>query len=1123
MTCSECGFENPAGMRFCGECGARLPTRCPVCGFDNPPRAKFCGGCGTAVAARTPSEASEAAGDPKSRESLTPQTQLATAVAERRQLTIMFCDLVGSTRLSGRLDAEDLREVIRAYQAACEKVTRRYEGHIAQYLGDGVLVYFGYPQAHEDDAQRAVRAGLGILEAVTQLNPTLREQWGVELSLRIGLHTGLVVVGDIGGEGRHEQLALGDVPNIAARVQAVADPDTVVITDATHRLVEGLFDCRELGPHTPTGTTHPVGLFEATHESGARNRFDVVSAAGLAPLVGREPEISLLLERWQQAREGMGRVALIGGEAGIGKSHLVWTLQQHVAEDAQAWLTEWRCSPYHQNSALYPIIEMLETVVLEFARHESPEEKLAKIEGFLVQYGFALEESAPVLAALLSVPLGEGYAASEAPPEEQKRKTLEIIVTALLVRARFQPMLLVVEDLQWADASTVELLSMIIDQAPTARLLAVFTYRPQFHPPWAGDPEVDKIALGRLLHDETVLIVDRLTGGKPLPSQVLAQVIAKTDGVPLFVEELVKTVLESGVLREEEGEYRLDGPLLPVTIPSTLQDSLMARIDRLSTVKEVVQVASALGRQFSYELISAVSPMGGIALERELDRLVEAELLYQRGVPPQATYTFKHALIQDAAYESLLRRRREETHAAIARALMERFPEVVETQPELVAHHLTSARRAEEALPYWKSAGNRAVERSANTEAIGHFGKALDLLESLPDGPERAEEELALRVALATPLVTTKGYAAPEVEATYARARELCDQVGDTPQLFRVLWGLWAFYLVRTDLGAAGDLAERCVRLADNARDPALQMEARRNLGATMLWHGELATARRHLEQALALYGREKHGSHAFVFGQDPGVASLSYQAMTLWSLGEVDDALAASQEAVDLARSLAHPYSLVYALLFASVVRQLRREGETALEDADALIAASREYGFGLGLAWGPVMRGWALAETGRQEEGIAEMTAGLDITKATRSELLLPYYLHLLAMTYQKSGQLDEATGAIADAVEVMERTGQRWCEAELCRLQGELLHARDKAGPEPEALFLRAIDVARQQGARSYELRATMSLSRLWCEQGRRSEALATLEAAVAPFAQGFDTPDLRDAKALLETLS
>ena len=770
---------------------------------------------------------------------------------------------------------------------------RRFQGYVAQYLGDGVLVYFGYPQAHEDDGLRAVRTGLGILEAVTQLNPTLEQQWGVKLSLRIGLHTGLVVVGDIGGEGHQEQLAIGNVPNIAARVQAIAEPHTVVITGATHKLVEGLFDCRELGPQSLKGIAQPVDLLEVAHESAARSRFDVVSAVGLAPLVGRDQEISLLLERWQQAQKGMGHVVLVSGETGIGKSHLVWTLKQHVAQDPKAWLTEWRCSPYHQTSALYPIIEMVEAIVLEFERRHSPEEKLEKIEGFLVQHGLALEEAVPLVASLLSVPLGEGYAAPGLPPEQQKRKTLEVILTTLLLRAVRQPTLLVVEDLQWADASTLEMLSLIIEHLQGTRMLAVFTFRPQFHPPWAKRSHVEQIALGRLQRDQTALIIDRLTGGKALPEDVLTQIIKKTDGVPLFVEEFVKTVLESDLLLEEESEYLLVGPLLPVMIPSTLQDSLMARLDRLSTVREVVQIAAALGRRFPYELISAVSPLDDAALERELSLLVQAELLYQRGVPPQATYTFKHALIQDAAYESSLRRRREGVHADIARALMDRFPEVVETQPELVAHHLTVAQRTDEALPYWKRAGKRAVERSANVEAVGHFSKALSSLESLSDGPESVEEELALRVALATPLVTTKGYAAPEVEANYSRARELCDQVGETPELFRVLWGLWAFYLVRTDLGAARNLAQRCLQLADNARDPALQLEAHRNLGATLLWQGELITARRHLDQVLALYDREEHGSHALVFGQDPGVASLSYQALTLWSLGDVDDALA--------------------------------------------------------------------------------------------------------------------------------------------------------------------------------------------------------------------------------------
>ena len=1095
-------------MPFCGACGAQLAARCPKCAVDNPPLFRFCGECGTALGGRAP------ASEPRSRdelgppEPLGPELQSRSSSAERRHLTIMFCDLVGSTALSGRLDAEDLREVIRAYQAACEMVVRRFQGHVAQYLGDGVLVYFGYPRAHEDDAQCAVRAGLGIVEAVTQLNPALERKWGVKLALRIGLHTGLVVVGDVGGEGRHEQLALGEVPNIASRVQGIAEPDTVVITGATHRLVEGLFDCRNLGARTLRGAPEPVDLFEVVHESAARNRFDVVSATGPTPLVGREQEIRLLLKRWQQAQESMGHVVLVNGEAGIGKSHLVWMLKQHVARDARAWLTEWGCSPYYQNSALYPIIEMLETVVLEFGRHESPQGKLAKIEGFLVQLGFALDEAVPLIASLLSVPLGEGYATLDVPPEQQRRKTFEVVLRALLVRAGRQPMLLVVEDLQWADASTLELLSLIIDQAPIAPLLAVFTFRPQFSPPWPVGSHVEQLTLARLLHDQAALMVDRVTGGKTLPPDVLAQIIAKTDGIPLFIEEFVKSVLESNLLREEESEYELDGPLLPVAIPSTLQDSLMARLDRLSTAKEVAQIGAVLGRQFSYELLSAVLPMGAVALEHGLSRLVTAELLYQQGLPPHATYTFKHALIQDAAYESLLRRRREEVHANIARALVDRFPEVVETQPGLVAHHLTAAQRAEEALPYWKSAGERAVESSANAEAVSHFSKALSLLEALPDGPERVEQELTLRVALATPLVLTMGYAAPEVEATYARARELCEQVGETPQLFRVLWGLWAFYLVRTALGTALGLAERCLRLADNVRDPALQLEAHRNLGATLLWHGELARARSHLEQAIALYDPEQHASHAFVYGQDPGVASLCYQAVTLWSLGEVDDSLRTSQEAVALARSTSHPYSLVYALLFAAIVHQLRGEEQAVLEHADALIATSREHAFGLGLAWGPIMRGWALAETGRPEEGIAEIGKGIEATRATRSELLLPYYLHLLAMTHLKAGRLDEMMSALAESVEVMERTDQRWCEGELRWLEGEMLYARAEAGAEPEACFRRAMDVAHQQQALSCELRAATSLSRLWREQGRRAEAREMLAEAYAPFTQGFD---------------
>ncbi|MBI4234172.1 MAG: AAA family ATPase, partial [Chloroflexi bacterium] len=693
-------------------------------------------------------------------------------------------------------------------------------------------------------------------------------------------------------------------------------------------------------------------------------------------------------------QEGMGQVVLLSGEAGIGKSRLAQVLQEQVASDPEAWLTPCQCSPYHTNSALYPVIDLLERVVLQFDRGDTPQQRMSKLEGFLAQYGFALPEAVPLFASLLSIPPGEGYPPLNLTPERQKQKTLEALLRVLLLRASQQPVLLVVEDLHWVDPTTLELLSLIVDQGPTMRVLTLFTCRPDFASPWGGRSHLTQVTLGRLTRRQAADMVDRVAQGKGLPGEVVEQVVVKTDGVPLFVEELTKMVLESGLLVEREGRYELTGPLPPLAIPATLQDSLMARLDRLASVKEVAQLGSVLGREFSYEVLQVVSLSDEETLQRGLSQLVEAELLYQRGLPHQATYVFKHALVQEAAYQSLLKSRRQHYHQRIAQVLEERFPEMAETQPELLAHHYTEAGLVEQAIPCWQRAGERAAQRSACLEAIHHLKKGLELLKTLPDSPERVQRELNLQIALGAVLMSTKGWGAPEAEQVFARAQELCQQAEETPQVFLALLGIWLVYIARADYQTARKLGEQALGRARRLQDPALLMWTYHEMGVTFACLGELASAQEHVEQGIALYHSQQHRSF-LSFNHDPSVGCLTIASYFLEVLGYPDQALKRSREALTLARGLSHPQSLAFALAGAAWFHQLRREPQEALQRAEAVIALATEQGFPLYLGRGFIFRGWALAEQGQAEEGIAQMRQGLATYRATGAKIVLTYFL--------------------------------------------------------------------------------------------------------------------------------
>jgi predicted ATPase len=730
----------------------------------------------------------------------------------------------------------------------------------------------------------------------------------------------------------------------------------------------------------------------------------------------------------------------------------------------------------------------------------------------------------PLVAALLSVPLPAAYPPLTLLPQRQKQKTLEALLTWLLALAKQQPVLLVVEDLHWIDPSTLEFLTLLVEQGPMARLLALLTCRPEFQPPWGLRTHLTPIALQRLPQPQVEVLIGRMTGGKALPPAVLQHLAAKTDGVPLFVEELTKTVLESGLLRETGGHYELVGPLPPLAIPATLHDALMARLDRLASVKAVAQLGAVLGRTFAYELLQAVTPLDEAAVQQALARLVDAELLYQRGVPPQATYQFKHALIQEAAYQSLLKSTRQQVHQQIARVFETRFPALVEAQPELVAQHYTAAGCAEQAVPYWQRAGQQASGRSANVEAVSHFTTGIELLKTLPETPEHTREAVALYIGLGTALRMTKGQAAPEVGHAYSQAYALCQQAGATPQLAHVLLGLWRFYNGRAQLHTARELGDTLLRLAQQAHDPALVVLARYALGATWFYLGALPSARQHLEEGIACYTPDQHRTPTFHQEGHPGVTCHFYAAWTLWLLGYPEQSLARVREALALAHALSHRFILAVAWYMAACGAQFRRDVPAMHEQAETAVALSTEHGSLFYAALATSLRGWVLAMQGQGEAGLAQIRQGIASCRATGTVVTVPYYYTILADVCAHLGHTEDGLQALAEAHTLMEQHDERWWEAEICRLRGLLL-LRQPGTPQEEAetWLQRALDVSRRQQAKSLELRAAMSLARLWQQQGKRAEARALLTPIYGWFTEGFDTADLQEAKALLEALT
>jgi predicted ATPase/class 3 adenylate cyclase len=1051
----------------------------------------------------------------------TPQVGAKPASADhagRRQLTVMFCDLVGSSALSARLDLEDLRAVMGTYHRCIAELVARNEGVIARYMGDGVLAYFGYPQAHEDDAEQATRAGLALVDAVA----SLRTDPATELQVRVGIATGMVVVGDLTGEGSaQEQAVIGETPNLAARLQTFANPGTVLISESTHRLTDGHFEFRNIGPVELKGWAEPIPAWQVLGTTEVDSRFEAQHKTRLAPPIGRDEEIEMLLRRWQHARHGEGCAVMLTGEPGIGKSHIALALDERLHAQPHITVRQF-CSAHHTNSALYPFIRQLERAA-RFERGDPPAEKFAKLEALLVRAD--ADRVLLPLANLLSLPFSERYRIPELSPQKRKEMTLAAFLTQLNRLAARQPVFVIVEDVHWADPTSLELLTMTLEQLPRLRVLLLITARPEFTPPWPSHAHVTTISLTRLNRGNGAALIERVTAGKTLPGEVMDQILARTDGVPLFVEELTKTVLETGLLHEQGDHYILNRPLPPMAIPTSLHASLMARLDRLAPVREVAQIGAVVGREFSYELLSTVAGLPKERLEEALAQLVRSELIFCRGEIPQAVYTFKHALVRDAAYSGLLKSRRAALHATIADAFEQRFPEIVETQPETLAHHLTEAGLFQKAEAYWLRAGKKAAMRSANLEAIAHLQRGIEASGHLPDSARKDRLELDFQFALGPCLIATQGPASNKTMETFTRARELCERLGGPPEQHQVMFWLTTASVMRGELPLAEETIAALIQLAEARDDRPALLNAMRGQGMIRLFMGRLTDAHEVIERAYEAFesSSEEDRLAARSAGQDAGVADLALMSWALWLLGHDDTAIVRMDAAIRRADAISHPHSQAYACYYACILHALRGEFRTAQGHAERCIALSDEHGFRQWRLAGAI-RGVCVASLDPSPNALGEIRAALDEYRSAGYQLATTALDVLMCPPLLIDHDHEAALELIEHGLATTSRNSERILEAELYRLKARVLIGRDGPGVEAEAQALldQALNTARSQHAKTLELRAATDRAALWSDQGKREEALNFLAPVYGAFTEGFDTQDVRRAKALLDQL-
>jgi len=1066
---------------------------CAACGLPNPLESRFCRSCGTSLAHDSGHTAPGAIAE-------RPQP-------ERRQLTVLFCDLVGSTMLANRLDPEEMRDLILSYQGVCNTAIRGFDGTITRYIGDGILALFGYPHAHEDDAERAVRSALDIVKAVS----TMVVQGGERqepLAVRIGIATGLVVVGDlIGGGAAEEQAVFGETPNLGARLQALAEPNSVVIAMSTRALIGERFDCADLGAHTLKGFAEPVRAWRVLAPRRVGSRFEAAQPVGVSPLVGRKEHLARLLWLWQEANQHRGRAVLLGGEAGIGKSRVVEALRERI-QDTPHVLLRYQCSPHYINTALYPVIQQIENAA-GIGHEDTPSLKLDKLAAW-VQAGPDFADAVSLLGALLSIPTGARYPAQAMSPQLQKDRTFGLLLDLMQRLARERPVLMVGEDLHWADPTTLEFLGRLIALVGDMNILIVLTLRPEFTAPWRDLPHVERRDLERLAPEEALGLAMQVAGVQQLPKSLIEQVVARTDGVPLFVEELTRALLGAGLVDAST-------PLPPYSIPFTLQDSLMARLDQLGRAKLVAQVSGAIGREFSYEMLEAVVPLSRERLREDLQVLEQTGLVRARQGSGSPVYTFKHALVQEAAYQSMLIARRRDLHLRIAEVLENRFPQTARDAPELVAHHWTEAGIAERAIASWLVAGLRASERSEYREAIGHLRRGLALIPKLTDEQTRRERELELLLALGPALITTEGGGTPGVGTLYSRALELCEGTPASNHHFAAHWGWWRASM---DHHMGRERADKLLGLAQNLAEPVLLLQAHHCQWATLYMLGAHDECRRHIDAGLELYDLKHHRTNAVLYGgHDARVCALGERALASWMLGHPNEALEHANSALAWAQELHHVGSRVHAMDYTLVLQKFRGSVDAVYDRADELLSFATEQKLHVHRAKAACFRGWARAMRDDVTGGLNEMLEGISSARNADTPTDFALYYEMLAEIYARAGRLDDGLCAIDDAFAVAGRYGIVFWNAELHRRRGELLLA---AGKNAASCFQEALACARSQQARFLELRAAVSLARLCLNDGERKTAIEVLRPLYDRFSEGFDTPDLIEARQLIEAL-
>jgi len=1104
MRCTNCGFENPEGMSFCGKCAGPLVNTCTDCGFENPQGFDFCGKCSAPLTEKTPSQETNKIDSPQ---------------AERRQLTVMFCDLVGSTSLSEKLDPEELRELIQNYLEVCAEVINRYDGHIAKYLGDGILVYFGYPMAHEDDASRAVHTGLEILSDMEKLNTRLKKEKGRSLSIRIGVHTGLVVAGEMGGGDVREQMAIvGETPNIAARIEGVAETDTMAISPATYQLIDGYFECKSIGFHTLKGISQPLEIYRVLKPIDTASRLEAVIAKGMTSLIGREDEIKLLFDSWEHLKKGNGQLILLSGEAGIGKSRLVNVFKDHVTSDEHTWIGI-RCSPYYQNNFLHTITDYFQRR-LDLGNDELHEDKIHKIENFLELYEFPLNQSMHLLSSLLSVSLPEKYKTLDITPQKQKELTLDFLVNWIIKEKEKENVILVIEDLHWIDPSTLEFINLLVEKGPDLGILSFFTFRPDFNPTWEYVSNFSRITLNKLPEHQVKLIAKSVAKNKALPDEVIEQIVKKTDGVPLFVEELTKMILESGLIIEKSDHYELKGQLPPLAIPTTLQDSLISRLDRLASVREVAQLSSIIGREFSFDLLSEVSLLDDSTLTSALNQLVDYEILYEEGTPPLSNYIFKHALIRDAAYESLLKSKRREYHQQVAEVYESKYKtDLTKYYPMLVHHWDLAAGEKKEygeavvkTVNYLEMSGEMALRNGAFKEAGELLQRANDLYELFPESDRTLEHELSILKNLGIAVFATSGFGAKKTRQIYERAWKLCEQIGKTPGTFPILWGLWLCYHFSSDPDKEYELGSELLDIAKNANDNELLLQAHHAIWTSQMLIPNYSKALVHLEEGRKLYSPKYHESHCFNYGgHDPGMCCHRALCLINWFVGYPDKAL--KEGDISIKHAKFHQFSLITALMAKTFVYKQRGEVEKTKDNTALIVETALSSGLPGYLLWTSIFEGWVMGQGDEISEGIALIEESCE--KIGYKD---PAYMSMLAELFLKAGRTEEGLKLVNELLEIVESKNKRDYEAELYRLKGELL--MDTSQSDTEKCFKKAIEISRKQGARSLELRSVISFCQLKQELDKTREAKKMLSGCYGWFTEGFETADLKEAKKLLK---